>query len=320
MQVMQLVLKLSLAICIAVAANMAASQSYPNRVIKMVTSEPGGGSDFAARLIAQALPAGLGQQVVVDNRSGGLSAAEVVSKAAPDGYTVLVYGSTLWIQPFLRDNTAWDPIKDFAPITLAVSSPSILVVHPSLPVKSVKELITLAKAHPNQLNYGSGAAGSAASLAGALFNAMANVKVTRINYRGSGPALNGIITGEVQLMFPTAGSVAAHIKSGRLKGLAVTSLTKSELIPNLPTVAADVPGFESRTDTVILVPAGTPAAIVNRLHQEIVKVINRPEMKARFLGSGVEVVGNTPEQLSKIISTEMVRLGKVIKDAGIRDQ
>ena len=203
------------AVCMDLGASPALSQNYPSKPIRIVTSTAGGGADIVARLIAQGLSASLGPQVLVDNRNG-MIAGEIVAKSPPDGYTLLVYGSTLWLSPFLRSNVSWDPVRDFSPVSLAVNSPNIVVVHPSLPVKSVKELIALAKQRPGQLNYGSTIGGST-HLSAELFKAMAGVDIVHIPYKGNGPALNAVIGGQVQLMFSTTAAASPQVKSGRLR-------------------------------------------------------------------------------------------------------
>ena len=302
----------------AIFAGSAASQDYPTRPIRMIAPAIGGASDIVARLIGQGLSDRFGQQVVVDNR--GSIAPEIGAKAPPDGYTVLAYGSPLWLTSFLRANVPWDSAKDFAPITLAASSPNVLVVHPSVAAKSVKELIALARAKPGEFNFSSGSSGAATHLTGELFKAMAGVNIVRVPYKGNGPALNALLGGEVQLMFANAGSVASHLKSGRLRALAVTTAQPSALAPGLPTMAASgLPGYQAEVPTGIFAPAKTPAALVNLLHREIVRVLNRADVKEKFFNIGVEVVGGTPEEFAAYIRSDMAKWGKVIKDAGIRE-
>ena len=304
-----------------VFAALAYAQNFPNRAIHIVTSEPGGGNDFAARVIAQGLTAPLGQPVVVDNRGGasGAIAGETVAKGAPDGHLLLLYGSNIWLLPFLRERVPYDPIKDLAPISLAVRAPNILVVHPSLPVKSTQELLALARTRPGALNYGAGAVGSSSQIATELFKATGRLDITQISYKGNGLALNALTAGEVQLAFATPGSVAAHIKSQRLRPLAVTSPQPSPLLPGLPTVAsAGLPGFEAMSIVGLFAPAKTPEAVIARLHQEVVRVLARAEVKERFLSAGVETVGSTPGEFGATVKSEMARLGKVIRDAGIK--
>jgi tripartite-type tricarboxylate transporter receptor subunit TctC len=301
-------------------AQTAATGAYPNKPIRITTTESGGGSDIIARQIAQGISGPLGQPVIVENRGGGATiSGEIVAKASPDGYTLMVAAGTLWIGTLLR-KTSYDPIRDFAPITLAVSTPNILVTHPSV-ANSVKELIALAKSKPGQLNYGSGATGASSHLAAELFKSMAGVNIVRIPYKGSGPAVTAVIGNEVQMMFPNAALVVPHIKSARLKGLAVTSAQPSAVLPELPTVAASgLPGYESELHTGLFAPAKTPAAIIKRLNQDTVRYLRTPEARDWFLKSGgSEVVAGTPEQFGAKIKSELVRLGKVIKDANIRE-
>jgi tripartite-type tricarboxylate transporter receptor subunit TctC len=296
---------------------IACSQDYPNKTIRILTSAAGGGTDFAARIIAQGLSGSLGQPVIVDNRPT-ITALELASKAPSDGYTLLVAGATLWIIPLLQ-NVSYDTLRDFSPITFTGSSPLVLVVHPAVAAKSVKELIGLAKAKPGQLNYASGGAGSSANLSAEYFKSLAGVDIVRVSYKGNGPALTALLAGETQMIFITPPPVAPHIKSGRIRALAVTSLQPSELLPGLPTVAASgLPGFEVISIDSVVAPAKTPAGIINRLRQEIVRDINRPEIKQKFLDSGIEIVGNTPAEAAKFIRVEISKWGKVIKDAGIK--
>ncbi|MBI4189471.1 MAG: tripartite tricarboxylate transporter substrate binding protein [Betaproteobacteria bacterium] len=294
-------------------------QDYPNRPIRLVTTSPGGGLDFAARLFAPGLTRGLGQTVIIENRGGGVTPIETVAKAPPDGYTLLFNSGSTWILPFLQTKAPYDPVRDLAPITLVEIAPSVLVVHPSLPVKSVKELIALAKARPGELNYAAGSIGSSTHLSPELFKAMTGVDIVHIFYKSSGPALIDLIAGHVQVMFASPGGVEPHVKAGRVRALAVTTAAPSELLPGLPTVAASgLPGYESVVSHGMFAPAKTPQAIIQRLHRETVRVIHLPEVKERLLKSGVEPVGNSPEEFGAYIKSDMVKWGKVIKDAGIR--
>jgi tripartite-type tricarboxylate transporter receptor subunit TctC len=286
----------------------------------VVTGEPGGGSDFAARVLAQGLTAALGVQVVVDSRAV-LVLMETVARAPANGYTLLFYGSSVWLAPFLRNDVNYDPVRDFSPITIAIRAPNVLAVHPSVAAASVGELIALAKARPGVLNYASVGSGSTAHLAAELFKAMAGVDIVHIPYKGGAPAVNDLISGQVQLMFGTAGSVAPHIKSGRLRGIAVTSPQPSELFPGLPTVAASgLPDYQSGTLQGLFAPAGTPAAIIRRLNQEAVGVLKRTEVKDKLFSGGVEVVASTPAEFAATIKSEMARMGQVIRAAGIKTQ
>ena len=310
--------------CVVAAASMASglaiAQTYPAKPLRVITAEPGGGNDFAARVIGQAIAPKLGQPWIVDNRggAGGAIAAEAAAKAPPDGYTLLVYAGNVWTIPLLRKNVRYE-VKDFAPVTWAARSPSTLVVHPSLPVRTVRDMITLAKARPGQLSYGSGGAGASTHLAAELFKSMAKVDILWVPYKGNGPAMNDLIAGQVQIMFGTAGTVTPHVSSGRVRAIAVTSAEPSVLAPGLPTIAASgLPGYESISIYGVFVPAGTPEAIVRQLNVAIVSVLHTPEVRERFLNVGMEVVGSTPEQFAVAMKADEARLRKVITEAGIR--
>jgi tripartite-type tricarboxylate transporter receptor subunit TctC len=299
----------------------AVAQDYPTKPVRIVASEAGGGGDFIARLVAQGLSSAFGQQVVVENRGGGVIAGDVVAKSPPDGYTLLLYGNTLWLLPLMRKHVPYDPQRDFVPITLAGRAVNVLVVHPSLPVKSVKELIALARARPGQLNFSTAAPGTINHLAGELFNSMAKVNIVRVSYRGSPSAVTAVMSGEVQLMFASAAPVRPHIQAGRVRALGVTTATRSMTYPDLPTIAeSGVPGFEAVSTHGIFAPAKTPDAIIARLHQEIIRVLQRPESRDRFAGIGAEPIGSTPEQLTAEIKAEIARMGKVIREAGIQER
>jgi tripartite-type tricarboxylate transporter receptor subunit TctC len=298
----------------------AQAQTYPNRPVRMVAGEAGGAGDFGARIIVQALPASFGQPVIIENRGGTVQPLEIVAKASADGHTLLYYGASLWLLPFMREHVSWDPIRDFAPITLAVSAPNMIVAHPSFAAGTVKELIALAKSKPGALNYASGISGSSSHLAAELFKAMAGVDIVRITYKGIGPALNDVIGGQVPLSFANVSAAMPHVKSGKLKLLAITSAQPSVLVPSAPTVAASgLPGYESASIFCIFAPARTPRPVMARLNQEFVRVLNQPEVKQRFVSTGVETVGSSPDELAARIKSEMTRLGKVIRDAGIRE-
>ena len=299
----------------AVLAGSAVAQPYPTKVVRIVTAAAGGGSDFATRLIATPLGPALGQQVIVDNR--GVLAADIAAKAPPDGYTLLLSGPTLWLLPFMRDNVASD-IADFAPVTMATQTANILVVHPALPAKSVKDVIALAKARPGDLNFATSGTGNTVHIAGELFKAMTGIDIVRVNYKGASQALTDLASGQTQIMFAVPGSVLPHVKAGRLRALAVTSAQPTPLAPGLPTVAATVPGYESVSYLAIFAPAGTPAAIVTKLNQEIVRVLQRPDVKEKFLAAGIETVGSSPEAAAQLIKYEIARMGKVIRAANIR--
>ena len=293
-------------------------QTFPVKPVRIVTTDAGGSSDFFLRLMAQDLTSALGQAVVIDNRPGsGVIPGEIVSKSAPDGYTLLFFTSNFWISPLLQ-KTQYDPVRDFAPISLATRACSVLVVTPSLPAKSVKEVIALARSRPGELNYAHGSSGSASHLAGALFRAMTGVNMINIPYKGSAQALIDVMSGQTQLMFPNAAVVPGHIKSGKLRALAVTSAQPSVLFPRLPTVGESVPGFQSGTMNGLFAPARTPETIIRRLNQEVVRFVHLPETRERLHGAGTEPVGSSPQEFATVINTEMTMWSKVIKSAGIR--
>jgi tripartite-type tricarboxylate transporter receptor subunit TctC len=299
------------------AIGNASAQAYPTKPVRIVVTGVGSGGDFAARLLAQGVTATLGQALIVDNRGSGNLPAEIVAKAAPDGYTLCLSAAPLWITPFLR-KTAYDPLRDFAPVTLAISSPNILVVHPALPVKSVRDLIALIRAKPGALNYATSGIGASSFLAAELFKAMLHADLLRVNYKSGGLALTELISGQVQLMFANAGSVAAHLQSGRLKALAVTSAKPSALMPGLPTIAAaGLPGYELVSVQGIFAPAGTPEAVIARLNREFIPFLRRADTREKFFAAGVESIGGSPEELAATLKSEMARLGKVIQATGI---
>ena len=301
---------------LVLSANAMAADNYPTKPIRVITGEAGGGNDVVSRIIGQGITGPLGKPVVVDNR--GIIGYEVAARAAPDGYTLLINGTPFWITPLLQ-KMAYDPVRDFAPITLAIRQPNMVVVPPSLPVNNIRELIALAKAKPGALNYASGVIGAGPHLAAELFKSMAGVDIVRIGYKTGGAAANAVISGEVQLLFISAGSGEPFVKSGRLKALAVASAEPSPLAPGLPTVTeSGLPGYESSSMTAVFAPARTPPAVINRLNQEIVRFLKTAETKERLFNMGQEVVAGSPEQLAATIKAEIAKLGKVIKDAGIR--
>ena len=298
-------------------ASLINAQEYPSKPIRMVTSSPGSGTDFVARQIAQGISSMLGQQIIVDNRPSGVIPGEVVAKAAPDGYTLLTAGN-VWIGPLIQ-KTPYDAVRDFAPVSLAARSPNAVVVHPSLPAKSVKELIVLAKARPGELNYGSAGTGGSSHLGAELFKYMAGVNVVWVPYKGAPLAVRGLIGGEVQMMITDVNNIPGHVKSGRLKALAVTSADPSPLAPGLPTVTSSgLPGYEYVGMTGILAPAKTPASIIKKLNEEIARFLRTAEAKEAFFNSGAETVGGTPEQLAAAIQADIGRMNKMIKAIGLR--
>jgi tripartite-type tricarboxylate transporter receptor subunit TctC len=300
------------------AAASAYAQEYPTRPVRLVASQAGSSGDFSARVIAQGLTPLLGQQVVVDNRGGGVLAGDLVAKSAPDGHTLLLYGNTLWLLPLMRKHMPYDPQRDFVPIILAARGVNILVVHPSLPVKSVKDLIGLARTRPGELNFSTAAPGTMNHLAGELFKHMAKINIVRISYRGSPSAMNAVLSGETQLMFSPAAPAFPVIKSGQVRPLAVSTRTRSPTYPNLPTMdEAGLPGFEAVSAHGIFAPAKTPGAIVARLNRDINRVLQQQETGSRLAAVGADPGGGTPEQFAREIKEEIVRLGEVIRAAGI---
>ncbi len=302
-----------------VPGGAALGQTFPGKVVRIVTGGPGSNGDFASRLLALGLTQALGQQVIVENRPSGIILGDVVAKSPADGHTLLVTGSSFWLAPFLQNNVPWDPVRDFAPVTLAASSPNLVVVHPSLPVKSIHDLVALAKARPGELNYASGTTGSMPHLAAELFKQMARVNIVRINYKGIGLALTDTIGGQMQLMFPNAGGAAPHVKSARLRALAVTTAQPTPLFPGVPTVAsAGLAGYEVATLNGIFAPVRTPQAVIDRLQQEFAKQLGLPEIREKFQATGVETIGSGPDQLAAAVKREISLFGKLIRDAGVR--
>ena len=292
--------------------------SFPTKPIRIVASPPGGSIDFAARLVAQGLASSAGWQVVVDNRPTGFIQGQIVTQAPADGHMLLIAGSSFWTAPLLQ-KSPYDVFNDFSPIIVVEKSPNVVAVHPSLPAKSIKELIVLARARPGQLNYGSSGTGASNHLAAELFKAMAAVNIVQVNYKGGGPAISGLVSGEVEVMFASTASVAPHVKSGKLRALAVTSAHPSALAPGLPPIATSgVPGYDSVGATSIFGPAKIPAAVISRLNQEIARAISQPDIKEKFLGAASEIAPGTPEDLLALMKSDTVKMGKVIKDAGIR--
>ena len=313
------------AACIAVNAAyvMAASAQYPNKPIRMLAPEPGGGNEIAGRTIAQAIAEGLGQNVVIENRGGasGVIAGEIVARAAPDGYTVLYYGSTIWLLPYLRHHVPFDAVKDFAPISLVTRAPFFLFMNPAVQVSNVKELIALAKANPGKLNYGSAGSGAATHLSAELFKIAAGVNLTRIAYKGASVATTALVSGEVHVMFVSGVVGFPHVKAGRLKVLAVASAQPSPLAPDVPTMAAaGLPGYEAASISGMFAPAKTPLAIVNLLNDKIMQALKRDDVRLRFMQAGSDAVGSTPTEFSAIIRADRAKWSKVIQEAGIHEE
>ena len=312
-----------LACALATIGNSAPAQdAYPSKPVRFIVPfPPGGGTDTVARAISQRLAESLGQQVVIDNRSGAnaIIGTELGAKAAPDGYTLtFTLPAAVAVNPSLYPKLPYDPLRDFAPVTQLNVIALMLVAHPGMPANSIKELIALAKAKPGHITFASSGNGSAAHLAMELFKLMAGVDMTHIPYKGGGPALTDIIGGQVQLMSGPLIASLPYVKAGRLKALAVTTDKRVAGLPDVPAIAETVPGYESSIWHGVLVPAATPRPIVKRLHDEIVKILAVPEVKERFAREGAEPVGNTPEQFGAFIRLEIAKYAKLIKAAGLR--
>ena len=310
------------AVMIACGAQ-AAEPAYPARPIRVIVPFAAGGStDILIRTVGQKLSEQLGQQLIIDNRggAGGTIGAELAAKSPPDGYTIMATTSgVVVVNPSLYRKLSYDPVKDFAPIAIIASLPNMLVVHPSLPVKSVKELIALAKAKPGQLTYASGGNGTSNHLAGELLKYLAGVNVTHVPYKGGGPAVLATLTGEVTMLFATMPSAMAHVKDRRLKGLAVTSHKRSSAAPELPTmIEAGVKDFDVSIWIGAMAPRGTSDAFIARLHKEIARALQAPEVANRLRSDGYEPVGSSPEQMAASMKTEFATWARVIKAAGIR--
>lgn len=301
---------------------MSSGEVYPAKPVRVIVGlAPGGGTDIQARLFSQKLSENLGRSFVVENRpgAGGTVAYAQVAKSSPDGHTLLAVASGYSITPAVYAKLPYDPIKDFAPISLMVQAPILLMVHPSLPVKSVKDLVAIARAKPGMLDSASAGHGTSNHLALELFNILAKVKITHIPYKGTGQALIDAIAGQVHMVFGNILSSIPHVKSGKLRALAVTSAKRSAVLPELPTISeSGVPGYETSTWHGWLAPAGTPAWIVNRLHAEIVRSVKSPDLLERLAPDGGEPVGSTPEQFARHLVVEITRWRKVVRDAGVR--
>ncbi len=303
-------------------AGVAHAQAYPAKPIRyIIPFPPGGGQDLVGRALAPRLADGLGQQVFIDNRPGGgaILGAELAARSAPDGYTIFMGSNTsLSINPVLHAKLSYDPLRDFAPITRIAIAANMLVVHPSLPVRSVKEFAAFARARPDQLNYGSSGTGTPAHLAGVLFNDVAGVKLVHVPYKGSAAALTAIVSGEMQLMFGTLTSSLPFVRSQRLRALAVSSAKRSPVMPELPTVAETFPGYEAITWYGAMAPAGTPPAVLNRLHGEFTKVLNNADFKSWLLNQGAEAAPSTPDELTAQIKRELAMYAPIIKKSGMK--
>jgi tripartite-type tricarboxylate transporter receptor subunit TctC len=312
-----------LAVLLAAFATAAYAQPYPSKPIHFIVPYPAGGPlDTVARLLGQKVSESVHQPVVVENKpgAGGNIGADYVAKAAPDGYTILMGAvATHAINPTLYRNIPYDPVKDFAPVTEVAWTPNVLVVNPSLPVSNVKEFIAYAKAHPGELNFGSGSTGSAGHLAGELFKTMAGVQMVHVPYKGAGPAMQDLIGGQIQLMFDNLASSLGQVRAGKVRALAVTTAKRSTLAPELPTIAeSGLPGFDISTWFGIFAPGGTPQPVVQRLHDAFVAALHAPDVQATMKKMGAEPVGNTPEEFAAYIRAEARKYAKVIEASGAK--
>ncbi len=306
---------------LALAAGLAQSQQYPTKVVRIIAPfAPGGGTDFIARLVAQKLTERLGQQVIVENKpgAGGNLGAEFAVKSAPDGYTLLLVAGSYTVNPSLY-KLSFDPVNDITPIIQLSQGPFVVAVHPSVPANSLKELIELARRQPDKLSYASAGSGSITHLASELFLDMAKIKIVHIPYKGTGPALNDTIAGSTQLIFGSVSTTLQFIKSGRLRGLAVTTARRISALPELPTVAeAGVPGYEVVLWHGLVAPKGVPRPIVDRLNREANQVLKAKEMEDLLATDGVAPAGGTPEQFRALIKADIERWRRVVKQANIK--
>ena len=316
-------LRWALGALFACIATVASAQSYPNRTIRLVVPFPAAGTtDILARAAAQKLTEAFGQSVVVDNRPGaaGNIGADLVAKSAPDGYTLLMGTvGTHAINPSLYSKMPYDHVKDFVPVVLVAGVPNVLVVNPALPVNSVADLIKLAKDKPGQINFASSGSGTSIHLSGELFRTMAGVDITHVPYKGSSPALIDLIGGQVQIMFDNLPSALPQIKAGKLRAIAVTSLKRAPVLPDVPTISeSGLPGFEASSWFGVLAPAGTPAPIVARINAEVNKWLQSAEAREKLLSQGAEAAGGSPEQFANHIRAESEKWAKVVKASGAK--
>lgn len=308
----------SIGFATAQSPSPSSGQAYPTKPIRFVI---GPAPDVLARMVGQKLTDAWAQQIVVDQRpgAGGIIAGETVAKAPPDGYTWLLSTGAYPTLVGLYPKLPFDFVRDLAPVSLLASIPFLLVAHPSLPVKSVSELIKLARARPGQINYASSGAGTTAHLAGEMFKSMAKVNIVHVPYKGVPAGLVGLISGEAQLMFAIMQAGFPHVKAGKLRALAVSGATRSQSAPDVPTIAeSGVPGYDFTSWNGVHVPAGTPKAIISKVQAELVKVVAMPDVKERMFGLGMEVAGSTPEQLGELVNSDIAKWAKVIKEAGVR--
>ncbi len=315
---------LAFALLAAAGAAHAQDAAYPSKPVRFIVGQaPGGATDIVARLVASKMNDTLGQNVVVENRTGaaGSIGASTVAKSPPDGYTVLVVSSSYAINPSLYANLPFDPQKDLVPVSLLAEAPFLLVVHPSVPARTVKELIALAKSQPGRLTYGSGGNGSSGHLAGALFESAANVQLTHVPYKGAGLALVDVVSGQITLTFASVLSATPHVQQHRLRALGVTGPRRSRALPQVPTIAeAGVPGYSATTWYGLLVPAGTRQPVIDRLSSAANRAVTAPDLRERMLTDGAEPVGSTPAAFQKHLASEMAKFRAVVKRAKVKTE
>lgn len=304
-------------------APMAAAQTYPAKPVKMIIPFPAGGpTDILGRLIGQKLTESWGQNVVIDNRpgGGGLIGGQLAANSPPDGYTIYLGGiTTLVLSTYVHKNRPYDSQRDFLPVTQTTVQPLLLMTHPTLPVKTVKEFIALAHARPGEINYGTSGPGGSGHLAGELLRGMTKINIVHVPYRGAPPAINDLLAGQVQSMFGSPLAVVPHIRIGKIRALAVTGQKRSLAVPDVPTFdEAGLPGYDASTWNGILVPTGTPRAIIDRLYSEIAKILRAPNTLNRLAGDGSVAVASTPEEFAAYINAEHAKWGKVVREANIR--
>ncbi len=302
----------------------ALAQNYPAKSIRVVAPfPPSGGTDLFARALAQKLGAVFGQQVIVDNRAGagGMIGSDMVARAAPDGYTLLVTSSsTHSIAPHLTRKPLYDPLRDFSPVIEIASAPNLLVVHPSLPVRTVRELIDLAKARPGAINYASNGAGTLSHLTGELFKLQTGTNLAHIPYKGGPPAVIDLVAGQVSVLFTAIPTALTQVRAGRLRAVAVTGLKRVDTIKEVPTVAETIPGFESSQWWGMFAPPGTPADIIDKLNAEVGRMLVDTDVKARFANEGADSIGGSPREFGAYLKADCEKWGKVVKEAGIRPE
>jgi len=314
--------RISFALFAALLATAIQAQPYPSKPVRMVVAfPPGGSTDLAARALSERLAEALGQPIVVENRPGasGNIGAEAVARAAPDGYTLLMAATSFATSPAFFPKLGWDPVKDFAPVSLVATVPIVVVVNPAVPAKNPQELIAYSKANPGKLNLASPGAATLTRLSGEMFKQAAGLDWVTVHYKGGPPAVTDLLAGQSHVMFANISDVISHVKAGKLRAVAVTTAKRSAVVPDLPTVAESaLPGFDVSTWQAVVAPAGTPREVVQRLNAEIVKAMAAPEMKQRFLSFGTDAATGTPDELGRFLADEVAKIGKIAKDVGAK--